>query len=132
MKKFLTKIKIGRIELSIFLLIPFLYLIRSGFKVSNDSWFLLNHGRYVLENGLPYIEPFTIHKNFNFIMQQWLYSVFFYLIYKKFSFWGLIIFSFILYVITYYAFYKLCLFVSKENRIVATVNGKIKCRKMVK
>ena len=43
----------------------------------NDIWFLLNHGKYVLNNGFPSIEPFTIHQNFSFVMQQWLSPLYF-------------------------------------------------------
>lgn len=60
------------------------------FRVNyNDTWFLLNHGRYILNNGFPSIEPFTIHNNFSFIMQQWLSSVIFYLSYSILGKYGL-------------------------------------------
>ena len=54
----------------------------------NDIWFLLNHGRYILNNGFPTIEPFTIHQNFSFVMQQWLSAVIFYLSYSVLGKYG--------------------------------------------
>lgn len=31
--------------------------------LDNDTWFMLNHGRYILKNGLyPEYEPFTVHQ----------------------------------------------------------------------
>jgi hypothetical protein len=34
--------------------------IQRYLMVGNDTWFLLNGGRFVLENGIPYTEPYTI------------------------------------------------------------------------
>ena len=31
--------------------------------IDNDFWFLINQGRYIIENGFPTVEPFTIHYN---------------------------------------------------------------------
>ena len=120
-KNFIKNFKFNKLLLSIFLFIPFFYLTKRGMRVDNDSWFLLNYGHYVLENGFTHIEPFTMHQNFNFTMQQWLFSVIFYIMYEKCTFWGIIIFTFLLYLLIYFVFYKLCLFVSKNNRIIATV-----------
>ena len=39
--------------------------------IDNDFWFLINQGRYIIENGFPTVEPFTIHNNLSFIIQQW-------------------------------------------------------------
>ena len=50
----------------------FIGLLFIGREIDNDGWFLLNHGRYVLEYGIPYVEPFTIHENFSFVMQHYL------------------------------------------------------------
>ena len=70
----------------------FLLLIK-GFHLDNDIWFIFNHGRYVLSNGFPYIEPFTIHEGFKFVMQQWLSAVIYYSIYKYLGVIGVFIFT---------------------------------------
>jgi len=48
-----------RIEafLPLLLCLPF-FLIQ--IKLDNDIWFLLNSGRYVLQHGIPFVEPFTM------------------------------------------------------------------------
>lgn len=53
--------------------------------INSDTWFILNHGRYVIENGIPYTEPFTVHSGLSFIMQQWLSAVIYWQIYDVFG-----------------------------------------------
>ncbi len=76
-----------RIFLTLLLFLPCL-LIPTG--LDNDIWFLLNSGRYVLQHGIPYIEPFTLHQNMQFVMQQWLSAVVFWGVFAKLGAAGLI------------------------------------------
>ena len=55
-----------------------------SFEIDNDYWFLINLGRDILNHGIPTVEPFTFHVGFEFIAQQWLTDVIFYLIYLIF------------------------------------------------
>ena len=88
-------------------------------NLDNDIWFLLNHGRYVLENGFPYIEPFTIHNGLEFVMQQWLSAVIFWVTYSNLGVFGLKILVMLCYgLITHFAF-KLCMKVSENHFFVA-------------
>jgi hypothetical protein len=34
--------------------------------IDNDTHFLLNSGRYVMEHGIPHVEPFTMHEGLLF------------------------------------------------------------------
>ena len=81
----------------------------------NDIWFLLNHGEYVLNNGFPSIEPFTIHQGFSFVMQQWLSSVIFYLSYSLLGKYGLLILTLLVTGYIIFISYKLCMLLS-DNR----------------
>lgn len=90
-------------------------------ELDNDCWFLFNHGRYVIEQGIPYIEPFTIHENFAFVMQQWLTGVVFWEIYQYFHAEGLILFLYPMGALTIYAIYCLTLMMSKGNKDTALV-----------
>lgn len=114
------KIKPGKISLIRYacLLIGLLFI--SG-KIDNDGWFLLNHGRYVAENGIPYIEPFTIHENFSFVMQQWLTSYIFWEIYNWLGINGLIALLYPMGALTIYALYRLMLMIAKGNKDIALV-----------
>ena len=77
-----------KVILSMFMLLP---VFSIGIYLDNDSWFLLNHGRYVIEHGFPNIEPFTIHDDFSFVMQQWLFSVCYWWLYRRLGKWGIIV-----------------------------------------
>ena len=64
--------------LQLLVFLPCLFIM---LQLNNDTWFLLNSGRYVLQHGIPTIEPFTLHQNFGFVMQQWLTAVIFWVVY---------------------------------------------------
>lgn len=106
-----------------FLLLPILMSLTAlARNLDNDIWFLLTHGRYVLEKGFPMIEPFTIHEGFKFVMQQWLSAVVFFLTYSNFGEMGLKFLVVASYLIGAFIFYKLCMKVSKNqiHSILAT------------
>lgn len=78
------------IEKSTILFFLALPIATIALKLNNDTWFLLAHGKYILTEGIPFIEPFTIHENFDFVMQQWLFSAIFRFFYDHFGVVGLI------------------------------------------
>ena len=39
---------------------------------SNDLWFLLATGREIIDNGIPYENPFALHDGMRIVVQQWL------------------------------------------------------------
>ena len=49
-----------------------------------DTYFVINLGRYVLEHGIPHVDPFTIHENLQLVAQQWLSGVFFWELWENF------------------------------------------------
>lgn len=79
------------------LLLVFLPCLILSLHLNNDIWFLLNSGRYVLQHGIPTIEPFTLHQNFSFVMQQWLSAIIFWAIYSKLGAFGVYALIFLLY-----------------------------------
>jgi hypothetical protein len=112
-KKFISKYKLMMLLLlgSIFL------LLIKGFHLDNDIWFIFNHGRYVLSNGFPYIEPFTIHEGFKFVMQQWLSAVIYYSIYKYLGVIGVFIFTLLINYLITLMLYKLCYLISNNHKL---------------
>lgn len=81
----------------------------------NDIWFLLNHGEYILKHGFPHIEPFSMHHNFSFVMQQWLSSIIFYVSHKILGQYGILLVMLMTNILILYFLYKLCMVIS-ENR----------------
>lgn len=121
--KFFTKIKNEFINYHpckllslLFLFVPIFVGLSSAIFLDNDFWFLINTGKYIVEHGFPAVEPFTIHANFSFIVQQWLTDVIFYYVHLWFGGWGIVVLTMLLFILILYLSYRLCLLVS-ENRV---------------
>ena len=78
-----------KIFLSSLIFLPVLII---SWNLDNDFWFLISHGREVVTSGIPHIEPLTIHENFDFVMQQWLFSTIVWDLYSKYGEIAIIIF----------------------------------------
>ena len=89
------------------LIIFTLFVLLIVFSLDNDFWFLINMGKYIVNNGLPLVEPFTIHSNLSITVQQWLTDIIFYFIYNKFDVYGMYVFTLIIYVLIILVMYKL-------------------------
>lgn len=121
---FIKQKKVPSVVIIMFIFLAMSFYLVSGYHdntVNNpDIYFLLNHGEYVLENGFPFIEPFSIHQGLKFVMQQWLTSVIFYVIYSKLGFIGLLMFSVLVSFLIIYMFYRVCRVVS-DNKYLSLV-----------
>ncbi|UWG98099.1 hypothetical protein LPY66_04660 [Dehalobacter sp. DCM] len=104
----------GKTRRFLFLIFLLPCMANSLREIDNDFWFILNHGRYVLEHGFPTIEPFSIHAGLSFVMQQWLTAVIFQLIYTALGTVGIKLLVFVCYVISISVFYKLCMRLSRN------------------
>ncbi len=76
----------GKLFLILLLYLPCLFVHT---ELDNDIWFLLSNGRYILQNGIPFIEPLTLHQNLSYVSQQWLSTVIFWFVYSKLGALGL-------------------------------------------
>ena len=117
-KKFLNdymKWTPSKMVIVILLLLPILLNFNTKFKLNNDFWFLINTGKYIINNGIPHIEPFTIHSNLLFVVQQWLTDIIFYFIYSKFNIYGMYIFTIVMELLIIYLMYKVCLLISNNK-----------------
>ena len=99
----------------LYFFVPFFVCCVCNVFRGNDIWFLLKHGKYVLEYGIPRIEPFTMHSNFSFVMQQWLSSVIFYLVYVISKQYGLLLLIVFVNMLTLFILYKLCMLLSDNK-----------------
>lgn len=90
------------------------FLIRD---IDNDTWFMLNHGRYIMKNGLyPQYEPFTVHEGMEFTFQKWLSCILFWLIYKYLGKVALKLFLYGAYMAFVFAMYKLLEYINKNAK----------------
>ncbi len=93
----------------------FLPCLVVNLQLDNDIWFLLTSGRYVLQNGIPTIEPFTLHQGFSFLMQQWLSASIFWSIYSKLGAAGVLALLFLVYVAIVFVVLQLTKLISDNN-----------------
>ena len=113
-EKFLTAVEI------IFLLTP-VACVQIIFKLPEemDTNFAMNLGRYILANGVPHVDPFTIHEGIHLVAQQWLSGVVFWEAYKNFGVTGLKLEDFFCAALMILIHWRLCLFVSGGNKILS-------------
>ena len=116
-----TSNKYYKLIKAIFYIAMFVPILTMKLGFDSDIWFLLNHGRYILNNGFPTTEPFTIHTDLNFIMQQWLSSVIYYLAYQVGSSAAVLAITAIVYILTVFMMYKLSMLVSDNNYPISVI-----------
>lgn len=104
-----------------FLLLPIFIGLLTSTSFDNDIWFLINTGRYILNNGFPNIDPFTIHDGFNLVIQQWIPDVIFYEIYRFFGKMGLYILTNMFNVYIVFITYKLLMLITDKKRNLAVL-----------
>lgn len=98
-----------------FLLIPTLIISKNYIYLDNDAWFLLNTGRYILNNGFFYVDPFTIHEGLSMIVQQWLTTVIFWGVFNYLGDIGFYIFMTVITYILLFLHYKIVNLVSNKK-----------------
>ena len=108
---------VEKIILIAFMLLPTFAI---SLNLDNDFWFLINQGRYIINNGFPNTEPFTIHNNLSFIIQQWFFDVILYFIYTFFGKFGVIAFVYAMSLVAACLIYKLCMLLS-DNRFYLSI-----------
>lgn len=111
--------KVKEFDKNILILLLFIPSFLISKTLDNDIWFILNNGRYVLNSGIPHIEPFTIHENMNFVMQQWLTSTIYWSLYNKFGEFGIIFIVMLCMIISVLFMYKITYLVSDNNFFVS-------------
>ena len=103
-------------EVFCFLLVPILFGIIRSTHLDNDTWFILNYGRYILNHGFPNIDPFTIHEGLNLVIQQWLIDVLFYKTYSLFGNNGIYLIVNLVNIYIVFITYKLLMLVTNNKR----------------
>lgn len=108
--------KRAQILLLIILYLPCLFI---HLDLDNDIWFLLSSGRFVVQNGIPFVEPLTMHANMNFMMQQWLSAVVFWGVYSKLGALGLIALCSLVFAAIITVVYRISNLLSKGNFVTS-------------
>lgn len=103
--------------LIILLLVPLLAL-RPLFD--NDTYTLLNIGKYITARGFPSTDPFTIHEGLSYTIEQWLTAVIFYILYGIMGKAALYIMAIVIYYATGFVIYLTSMKISGGNKAVST------------
>ncbi len=119
----IMSLRITHYVLSVAFLSAVIIFYTMSFRLTEnaDTYFVMNLGRYVVENGFPHVDPFTIHENLQLVAQQWLSGVFFWEAYKNFGADGLRGADCIIGIILVVIHWRLCLFISGGNRFISFV-----------
>ena len=120
----------------IFLLfsIPFILVTIYNKTPNNDIWFVLSLGRYVVNNGIPSVDPFTIHEGLSYIMQQWGSAVIYWVGYNTFGKFAVLGIVYFLCLSAMFLFYKLCKLVNGNKSlsvVITTITSTIRSTFMV-
>lgn len=105
---------------ALFFLLPFMGVVFTRLIFNFDFWFILNSGRYVMEHGFPYTEPFTMHEGLNFVLEQWASDVIFWEIFSNFGAEAVLTFVILIGFCILFLYEKTCFFLS-DNASVSKV-----------
>lgn len=107
------KTSLQRAHKWVWILIPLLIGIAVAIKTINtgfpnsDTYFIIDAGKYIVENGtVPTTNPFVIHEGFGVIIQQWLFDVLMYGVYRIGGWTGVFVYSIIILGIAAVAMYR--------------------------
>lgn len=92
MNKIKKFIKDNKLVISCILLLNFILMVICYRTKLNaiDIFYLIPQGKYILNNGIYHIDPFSIHNGLHVVVQNYMSSCLFYLIFKIFLGMGLL------------------------------------------
>ena len=118
MNKFKKFFKDNKVLIVIILFLNFILMNLKYVKglQTIDLFYLIPQGKYILNNGIYHIDPFSIHNGLHVVVQNYMSSCLFYLIFKVFSWNGFVIYTIICNALICYLIYKICLLISSNNK----------------
>lgn len=123
MNKFIKFFKDNKLVVSCILLLNFILMVIIYRTKLNaiDIFYLIPQGKYILNNGIYHIDPFSIHNGLHVVVQNYMSSCLFYLIFKVFSWNGFVIYTIICNALICYLIYKICLLISSNNKSLSII-----------
>lgn len=100
---------------------PTLFILLFRNKLDNDIWGMLTQGRYIFEHGIYKIDPFTIHNGLNVVVQNWGSALLFYIIFKLFKEYGLLLLVLICTFIITRLVYKISMLISDNHHLLSLI-----------
>lgn len=123
MNKFIKFIKDNKLVMSCILLLNFILMNLKYVKglQAIDLFYLIPQGKYILNNGIYHIDPFSIHSGLHVVVQNYMSSCIFYLIFKIYSWNGFVMYTIICNALICYLIYKICLLISSNNKSLSII-----------
>lgn len=106
-----------KIKIRIFGIISIiLFCIALTFKsLQNDTFYMIKLGSDILKNGIDMMDHYSFIGDLPYTYPHWLFDIFIYLIYNKFSYFGVYVSSIILFIILIMIIYIIQLKVNKNE-----------------
>ncbi len=99
--------------------VPLLLISMLFTGLDNDIWYLLSEGRYIVQHGIYYIDPLSMHEGLQVVVQNWLSASMFWVIYSAFGEMGLFFLILICNVFICLLLYKICMLISEKNYVLS-------------
>ncbi len=99
--------------------IPLLFISMLFWGLDNDIWYLLSEGRYIVQHGIYYIDPLSMHEGLHVVVQNWLSASIFWVIFSAFGEMGLFLTVLVCNFFICLLLYKLCMLISERNYILS-------------
>lgn len=107
--------RFGWIKYAIAFLVPLLVVMGINQHLDNDSWDVLAQGRYIVENGIYHEDVLSMHEGLHTVVQNYSFSVVFYLIHSVFGAQGIYFTMLLLFLVVLFLLYKICMLISNKN-----------------
>ena len=99
--------------------VPLLLICMLFTNLDNDIWYLLSEGRYIVQHGIYYIDPLSMHEGLHVVVQNWLSASIFWIIYSAFGEVGLFTTILICNVFICILLFKICMLLSEKNYVLS-------------
>lgn len=121
MKKILDRKNTLTYILILSILIPLIFIIKKTTTLDNDIWYLLTEGKYIVRYGIYHIDPFSIHDNFEVVVQNWGAVSLFWIIYSNFNAIGIMTIILLANLLICYLLYKICMLISDNRKLISII-----------
>lgn len=104
------------VEKGVFFSFLFCIALFQKWTLDSDGWFILNSGRLIEESGLPYSEPFTMHKGLDFVLEQWLTDILYWNVFSIFGKEALLTLVFLIGCLIIFLYYRIGMLITNQNK----------------